>query len=64
MCGDAARQASGNTGGCPLCPQDLPRATPFSLEARESVRREKDHAEAQAGMQQNFNELKEGKEVL
>lgn len=29
-----------------------------------SVRGEKDHAEAQAGMQQNFNESKEGKEVL
>lgn len=38
--------------------------TPFSLAAGESVWREKDHAEAQAGMQQNFNESKEGKEVL
>lgn len=61
MCREAAGQASGNADGSPFCLQDLPRATPFSLEARESIQGEKDHTEAQAGMQQNFNELKEEK---
>lgn len=37
---------------------------PFPLAAGENIQRQKDHTEAKAGMQQNFNELKEGKEFL
>lgn len=50
--------------GSDLCLSHPPRVKPFSLAAGDNVGREKDHTEAQAGMQQNFNELEEGKEVL
>lgn len=45
-------------------PASSPQSNAFLSGSWGSVRGEKDHAEAQAGMQQNFNESKEGKEVL
>lgn len=47
-----------------MCLQDLPRVMLLSLAAGDCIQRQKDHTEAKAGMQQNFNELKEVKEFL